>query len=120
MLEKVIENWTSRLDYIRASRGSPMPEIIFKIRSRRWFAVRGILYKGTLARNSLSRRHQRIEEADISTPVAVDQHGDNYLEEAVRSFTAMRSRCRSSRADVIHGQFFELFGARRSTTSKLA
>ncbi|GFW71228.1 hypothetical protein TNCV_536461 [Trichonephila clavipes] len=31
MLEKVIENWTSRLDYIGASRGSPMPEIIFKI-----------------------------------------------------------------------------------------
>ncbi|GFT19799.1 hypothetical protein TNCV_4992621 [Trichonephila clavipes] len=31
MLEKVIENWTSRLDYIRASRGSPMPKIIFKI-----------------------------------------------------------------------------------------
>ncbi|GFW99245.1 uncharacterized protein TNCV_3010131 [Trichonephila clavipes] len=28
MLEKVIENWTSRLDYIR---GSPMPEIIFKM-----------------------------------------------------------------------------------------
>ncbi|GFY18535.1 hypothetical protein TNCV_2397611 [Trichonephila clavipes] len=33
MLEKVIENWTSRLDYIRASRGSPMPEIIFKIKT---------------------------------------------------------------------------------------
>ncbi|GFW28073.1 hypothetical protein TNCV_769531 [Trichonephila clavipes] len=31
MLEKVIENGTSRLDYIRASRGSSMPEIIFKI-----------------------------------------------------------------------------------------
>ncbi|GFY33579.1 uncharacterized protein TNCV_3343151 [Trichonephila clavipes] len=31
MLEKVIENWTSRLDYIRASRGSHMPEIIFKV-----------------------------------------------------------------------------------------
>ncbi|GFV53686.1 DUF4817 domain-containing protein [Trichonephila clavipes] len=31
MLEKVIENWTSGLDYIRASRGSPMPEIIFKM-----------------------------------------------------------------------------------------
>ncbi|GFU31751.1 DUF4817 domain-containing protein [Trichonephila clavipes] len=30
-LEKVIENGTSRLDYIRASRGSPMPEIIFKM-----------------------------------------------------------------------------------------
>ncbi|GFV46932.1 uncharacterized protein TNCV_1270501 [Trichonephila clavipes] len=32
MLEKVIENWTSRLDYIRASRGNPMPEIIFKMK----------------------------------------------------------------------------------------
>ncbi|GFV41775.1 transposable element Tc3 transposase [Trichonephila clavipes] len=31
MLEKVIENWTSRLDYIRASCGNPMPEIIFKM-----------------------------------------------------------------------------------------
>ncbi|GFX86882.1 uncharacterized protein TNCV_2124291 [Trichonephila clavipes] len=31
MLEKVIENWTSRLVYIRASRVSPMPEIIFKM-----------------------------------------------------------------------------------------
>ncbi|GFX35104.1 putative LOC100569746 [Trichonephila clavipes] len=31
MLEKVIENWTSRLDDIRASRGSYMPEIIFKM-----------------------------------------------------------------------------------------
>ncbi|GFU81440.1 uncharacterized protein TNCV_40661 [Trichonephila clavipes] len=31
MLEKVIENWTSRLDYIQTSRGSPMPEIIFKM-----------------------------------------------------------------------------------------
>ncbi|GFT25487.1 DUF4817 domain-containing protein [Trichonephila clavipes] len=31
MLEKVIENWTSRLDYIRAGRGNPTPEIIFKM-----------------------------------------------------------------------------------------
>ncbi|GFS63365.1 putative transposable element [Trichonephila clavipes] len=31
MLEKVIENWTSRLDYIRDSRGSHMPEIIIKM-----------------------------------------------------------------------------------------
>ncbi|GFW03940.1 hypothetical protein TNCV_2050561 [Trichonephila clavipes] len=31
MLEKVIENWTSRLNYIQASRGNHMPEIIFKI-----------------------------------------------------------------------------------------
>ncbi|GFW07058.1 putative transposable element [Trichonephila clavipes] len=31
MLENVIENWTSRLHYIRASCGSSMPEIIFKM-----------------------------------------------------------------------------------------
>ncbi|GFV76182.1 uncharacterized protein TNCV_4672711 [Trichonephila clavipes] len=31
MLEKVIENWTSRLDYIQASRGSHIPVIIFKM-----------------------------------------------------------------------------------------
>ncbi|GFW07674.1 uncharacterized protein TNCV_3918071 [Trichonephila clavipes] len=31
MLGKVIENWTSRLDYIRASRDNHMPEIIFKM-----------------------------------------------------------------------------------------
>ncbi|GFV85077.1 uncharacterized protein TNCV_3320151 [Trichonephila clavipes] len=31
MLEKVIENWTSRLDYIRASCGSHMTKIIFKM-----------------------------------------------------------------------------------------
>ncbi|GFX44309.1 DUF4817 domain-containing protein [Trichonephila clavipes] len=33
MLEKVIENRTSRLDYIRASHGSHMPEIIFNMMS---------------------------------------------------------------------------------------
>ncbi|GFS64270.1 uncharacterized protein TNCV_3945911 [Trichonephila clavipes] len=31
MLEKVIEYWMSRSDYIRASRGNPMPEVIFKM-----------------------------------------------------------------------------------------
>ncbi|GFX72200.1 uncharacterized protein TNCV_1954761 [Trichonephila clavipes] len=40
MLEKVIGNWTSRLDYIRASRGSPMPDIIFKMESFRLTASR--------------------------------------------------------------------------------
>ncbi|GFX27509.1 uncharacterized protein TNCV_4995641 [Trichonephila clavipes] len=37
-----------------------------------------------------------VDEADISTPLAVDQRAANCLEEAVRSFTAIRSRCRSS------------------------
>ncbi|GFW98220.1 transposable element Tc3 transposase [Trichonephila clavipes] len=40
MLEKVIENWTSRLDYIRASRGSLMLEIPFKIISGKEIARR--------------------------------------------------------------------------------
>ncbi|GFU70539.1 DUF4817 domain-containing protein [Trichonephila clavipes] len=31
MLEKVFENWTFRFGYIRANRGSPMPEIILKL-----------------------------------------------------------------------------------------
>ena len=31
MLEEMIENWTSRLDYVRANRGGLMPEIIFKL-----------------------------------------------------------------------------------------
>ncbi|GFU62760.1 hypothetical protein TNCV_1519371 [Trichonephila clavipes] len=35
MLEKVIENWTSRLGYIRASRGSPMPERVLKCNATR-------------------------------------------------------------------------------------
>ncbi|GFX81013.1 hypothetical protein TNCV_1910061 [Trichonephila clavipes] len=35
MLEKVIENWTSRLNYIQASLGSHMPDIIFKINATR-------------------------------------------------------------------------------------
>ncbi|GFX46096.1 uncharacterized protein TNCV_2094141 [Trichonephila clavipes] len=61
----------------------------------------GILYKGTLACNPRCLRHRRIDEANISTPIAVDQRAANCLGEAVRSFTAMWSRCRSSRADVI-------------------
>ncbi|GFY22330.1 hypothetical protein TNCV_398661 [Trichonephila clavipes] len=35
MLERVIENWTSRLDYIRASRGSHMPETYLKCNATR-------------------------------------------------------------------------------------
>ncbi|GFX79470.1 putative transposable element [Trichonephila clavipes] len=67
MLEKVIENWTSRLDYIRASRGSPMPEIIFKMWSitgreplelQLRFTVARSLVK-TLAQRNLPRAHAK-------------------------------------------------------------
>ena len=51
-------------------------------------AVKDILYKGTLARRPRSNRHRQIDEADISTPVAVDQRATNCLKEVVRSFTA--------------------------------
>jgi hypothetical protein len=30
LLQKVVENWASRLEFIRASRGGHLPEIIFK------------------------------------------------------------------------------------------
>ena len=86
--------------------------------SHRWFAVMEIRYKGTLSSTPHCSRCRRINEVDISTSV-VDQHATNYPDEAVLSFTAMRSRCRSSRFDVIPCQFLELFGARRSTASRL-
>ncbi|GFV49488.1 hypothetical protein TNCV_4544711 [Trichonephila clavipes] len=55
MLEKVIENWTSRLDYIRARRGSPMPEIIFKINSDDVNLCQDLI----LPRSSKPNRHSR-------------------------------------------------------------
>ncbi|GFX15235.1 uncharacterized protein TNCV_2709401 [Trichonephila clavipes] len=44
--------------------------------------------------------NDELTKTDISTPVTVDQRAANYLGEAVRSFTAMRSRGRSLHADV--------------------
>ncbi|GFY19722.1 hypothetical protein TNCV_4648941 [Trichonephila clavipes] len=45
--------------------------------------MRGILYKGTLPRNPRCNRRLRIDEADISTPEAVDQRVTNCQEESV-------------------------------------
>ncbi|GFY21732.1 DDE_3 domain-containing protein [Trichonephila clavipes] len=56
---------------------------------RRWFAVKGIRYKGILARSPRCSRRRRIDEADNNTPAAVDLHAAKYLEEAVRSFSAL-------------------------------
>ncbi|GFV94286.1 uncharacterized protein TNCV_2267401 [Trichonephila clavipes] len=60
----------------------------------------GILYKGNLTCNPRCSRRQRMHEENISTHVAVDQHATKCVDEAVRSFTTMRSRCRSSHAGV--------------------
>ncbi|GFX43361.1 hypothetical protein TNCV_4873811 [Trichonephila clavipes] len=61
MLGKVIENWTSRLDYIRARRGSPMPEIIFKmkayIRSKRPRVAQVVRKFSPAQPSKASRRH---------------------------------------------------------------
>ena len=57
-------------------------------------------HKDTLAPNPLCSRRRRINEADFSTPVAVDQRDSSCLDEAVRSFTVMQNKCRSSRTDV--------------------
>ena len=78
--------------------------------------MRGILYKGTLARSPRCSRHRRIDEAGISAPVAVDQSAANCLEEALWSFTAMRSRCRSSSADVFSRRPLPVFGVIRCSS----
>ncbi|GFT28757.1 transposable element Tcb2 transposase [Trichonephila clavipes] len=72
MLGKVIENWTSRLDYIRASRGSPMPEIIFKIRHLDAFTRGRIIEKSEEGRSVTSvaaefaRRNRRQTAGEIA------------------------------------------------------
>ncbi|GFU04640.1 uncharacterized protein TNCV_4377191 [Trichonephila clavipes] len=74
------------------------------------------MYKSTLTRNPRCSRRRRIHEADISTPVAVEQRAANYLEEAVRSFTALRSRCRSLRADVTSRRPLPVYRVVRSSS----
>ena len=70
---------------------------------------RGVLYKCTLVRSPRCSRHRHIDEADTSTPVAVDQAAVNCLEKAAWSFTAMRNRCRSLRANVIFRRPLTIF-----------
>ncbi|GFW50403.1 putative DD41D transposase [Trichonephila clavipes] len=68
MLEKVIENWTSRLDYIRASRGSPMPEIIFKMQCHKIiFRIKKIhAYKLTLCHDEFRAAPSGCRSSGIS------------------------------------------------------
>ncbi|GFX84828.1 hypothetical protein TNCV_1229581 [Trichonephila clavipes] len=50
-----------------------------------------------------------VDEADINTPITVDQHAANCLEEAVPSFTAMRTKCLPSHADVTYRRPLPVF-----------
>ncbi|GFT36324.1 uncharacterized protein TNCV_3464761 [Trichonephila clavipes] len=104
LLHEGSRKWQLLYEAVIVTRGSDPCQALFSRahyrRSHRWFAEKGILYKGNLARNPRCSRRQRIDKAEISTPVAVDQRAANCLKEAVRSFTVMWSRCRSSRADV--------------------
>ena len=87
--------------------------------SHRWFAMRGIQYKGILARSPQCIRHRRIDKADISTPVAVECAA-NGLEEAAQSFTTMQNKCQLSRTFHHPLPVFKFFSAHWSTASKLA
>ncbi|GFT96219.1 uncharacterized protein TNCV_3906651 [Trichonephila clavipes] len=69
MLEKVIENWTSRLDYIRASRGSHMPEIIFKI-CQVIYSQFGL----AIHQNDHQARRRFVEWAQNEIAVVLDSH----------------------------------------------
>ncbi|GFS84803.1 uncharacterized protein TNCV_2956981 [Trichonephila clavipes] len=68
MLEKVIEKWTSRLNYIRASRGSSMPEIIFKIFKPKMFQI--FHYPHTVPVNLEERRSSLLQ----SSPSVTGEH----------------------------------------------
>ena len=76
-------------------------------------AIDGLSWGGSCIEPSL----HAINEADNSTFVAFDQCASNCLEEAVRSFTTMWSRCRSSRTYVAFRSaltFYKFFFAPRS------
>ncbi|GFV96052.1 hypothetical protein TNCV_1870141 [Trichonephila clavipes] len=78
-----------------------------------------VCHAQSLAPNPWRSGRRRIGEADISTPVTVNQRAANCLEEAVGSFTAMWRAGVDRRVlalpSVVYYQFFELFGVRRST-----
>ncbi|GFW66383.1 uncharacterized protein TNCV_3433451 [Trichonephila clavipes] len=86
-LEKVIHYWTSRLDYIRASRGSPMPEIIFKMyggitSNRRRYMVQTPSGMTTDSEAPYSSREGSIDPggSSESVPPAAQQHRKTFKE----------------------------------------
>ncbi|GFV78308.1 transposable element Tc3 transposase [Trichonephila clavipes] len=70
MLEEVIENWTSRLDYIRSSRGNPMPEIIFKIyRYETSTALKKVWLSSILHFRNVAREQKQLHTPDITCEI---------------------------------------------------
>ncbi|GFV60017.1 acidic fibroblast growth factor intracellular-binding protein, partial [Trichonephila clavipes] len=67
MLEKVIENWTSRLDYIRASRGIHMPEIIFKM----YYEFDDSVIREFLGKKLSARNRKDLDDVSDKTGVEV-------------------------------------------------
>lgn len=65
------------------------------IRRRRWLCVRRILYKGVVAHSQQCSRHWWIDKAESDAPVSVVQSADYYLNKAVLSVSAMRTKCLS-------------------------
>ncbi|GFW93689.1 hypothetical protein TNCV_4542161 [Trichonephila clavipes] len=94
MLEKVIENWTSRLDYIRTSRGSHMPEIIFKIRfahgSPHFSPTPLVLGENRLA--SLNSNSDAVSTSPSGGPCHIDTDGLSLSQQADILFHLNRSR----------------------------
>ncbi|GFV95350.1 hypothetical protein TNCV_4573521 [Trichonephila clavipes] len=80
MLEKVIEDWTSRLDYIRASRGSHMPEIIFKMYTRgitrlpEWMGTMFLCFEVIYSRFKLVPLKTRHEKGHVKYVKALNSH----------------------------------------------
>ncbi|GFU25313.1 putative DD41D transposase [Trichonephila clavipes] len=87
MLEKVIGNWTSRLDYIRASRGSHMPEIILKIFNKKESGLDTAVETVTMVSMQIAAKEAKDVSGHSDITVAIDgtwqKHGHTSLNGAV-------------------------------------
>ncbi|GFY17798.1 uncharacterized protein TNCV_1075331 [Trichonephila clavipes] len=78
MLEKVIENWTSRLDCFRASRGSPMQEIIFKMSATLIFGYDfDIAKKRILTQEEIDRYMNNLDELNELSEEGLEYSDDD-------------------------------------------
>ncbi|GFV90657.1 gag_pre-integrs domain-containing protein [Trichonephila clavipes] len=104
MLEKVIENWTSRLDYIRASRGSHMPEIIFKILELFFMnSVASTLNRVTDGKKRTSELSKLKQSCIRSQSSSVDETRFGESGECLSSFTSKKSKTLPGATTAAHG-----------------